>query len=102
MCDILKSIEAVEWLLSMINSFEIYIIYCMALVEIVVYRLRLDTPYLLAFESEFSPAPTAASACSTENSDILASPFDLGKFIVCLPHESPFPAKILCPRLLIR
>jgi hypothetical protein len=95
-CDILKSIEAAEWLLSMINSFEIYIIYCMALVEIVVYRLRLDTPYLLAFEPEFSPAPTAASACSAENSGISESLFDSDKSIVDWLHGPPFFVKH-CP-----
>jgi hypothetical protein len=75
MYDILKVSGLI---LEMVNSLEMYIIYCMTPVVAVVYCLRMGVGRMSAFEPRIGLTSTETPACCAENSRVLALRFNLG------------------------
>jgi hypothetical protein len=78
-CDILKVSGLI---LEMVNSLEMYIIYCTTLVEILALRLQLWIANFSASKPMGKYASTVASARSAENSGVLLPLLNLDRFVV--------------------
>jgi hypothetical protein len=70
----------------MINSFEIYITYCMALVTMAAFRIRLDVTRISVRKASRGFASTTAFTRNTENLGILASSL-YSSILTILPYS---------------